>query len=186
MGDRHIKSLNQRHQLIGYLVLAGRTTAEIAKALEMSEMGIAAVRQSPLFKAFLDDLSQELRGKSVGDLVDRIVAEGTKSIDVLVEVRDEADEWSQRRLAARDLLEFNPHLARRSVVDETRTVRIVLDGPTLERLASGIQEAERAKAALVEMTPRPNGRFVAQDAPQAPIPTLREVLDGWTDPPEPE
>ena len=181
MGHQPLKSLNHRHQLIAYLVLAGRTTAEIASALEMSEMGIAAVRQSPLFKAFLAELSADLRGRSVGELVDKIVAEGTRSIDVLVEVRDSAEESAQRRLAARDLLEFNPHLARRTIHEDTRTVRLVFDGPTLERLTAGIEEAERAKARVIEMAPAGNGHAPAAPAPVA-IPMLQELLDAWEEP----
>ena len=132
--------LGERHRLIGYMMIAGETNGTIAKKLGLSENWISTVKTSPLFQVLLSDLRRELKDKTVGEVVDMIVAEGPASIRTLVELRDGAENESVRQRSASDLLDRNPHASRIHKNDEAPTVRIALDVSAVHLMAQAMAE----------------------------------------------
>jgi hypothetical protein len=132
--------LNERHRLIAFMKLGGAGRDEIATALDYEPTYVSAITESPMFKALMDHLRAEMRHKTVGSVVDRIIAEGPASIETLVTLRDHAESEQVRTVAARDLLDRNPDTAKVSREDRRVETRIVIDSRALARIAGVMAE----------------------------------------------
>ena len=134
------KKLNNKHRLIAFLKLAGCTREEIADQLDYEPTYVSAITESPMFKALMVQLQDEMKHQTIGTVVDRIVAEGPKSLQVLVELRDHAESEQIRMTSARDLLDRNPETAKVSREDRRSETRIIVDTRALQRIAGVLQE----------------------------------------------
>lgn len=134
------QKLNNKHRLIAYMKLGGATREEIAFQLGYEPTYVSAITESPLFKALMSELQNEMKHQTIGTVVDRIVAEGPKSLQVLVELRDHAESEQIRMTSARDLLDRNPETAKVSREDRRTETRIIVDSRALHRIAGVLQE----------------------------------------------
>lgn len=166
--------LTEKHRLIAYMVIAGKTNIEIGRTLGYHPTRISIIRQSPLFQALTAQLQKELQRSTVGDIVDRIMREAGPSVDTIVELRDAAESENVRLAAAQDLLNRNPQTAKISRTEEDRTVRVVLDGDAMRRMASVIAEDEGRADAI------PAIATAVSDSPLRPR-TLDEALAALDD-----
>jgi len=168
------KKLNDKHALVAYLALAGATNVEIAASLDYHPNRVAAIRDSPLFKTLLTKLQGDLRQRTVGSVIDKIIAEGPGSVNVLVELRDHAEGEMVRLNAARDLLDRNPDTAKVSREDRREEVRILLDTSAIQRLTGALADmGEIVDAEVTPMLPPAEGAF---GPPTGGILTLEEVI----------
>lgn len=145
--------LNSRHHLIAYMVLAGATREEVSRQLDYDKAYVSAITESPMFKALLDELRGEMRNRTIGSVVDRIISEGPRSVETLVRLRDEAESEQVRVSAARDLLDRNPETAKVSREDRRSEMRIVLDGAALHRITGVLSELDAGDVTDAEATP---------------------------------
>ncbi len=163
--------LSPKHHLIAYCMLAGATRDEIATRLDMEPTYISAITNSPMFKALLDTLRAEMRNRTIGSVVDQIVAEGPDSVRVLVAMRDGAESEQVRVTAARDLLDRNPETAKVSREDRRTETRIIIDSRDMARITGVLREDDDAvDATLAEPA------ALAPPAPPLGIQTLDEAL----------
>lgn len=165
--------LTERHRLIAYAVIAGKTNVEIARALGYHINRIYAIRQSPLFRALVEQLRKELQAGTIGTVIDRIMNEAGPSVDAIVQLRDSAESESVKLAAAQDLLNRNPSTAKISRTEEDRTVRVLFDSNDMRRMAAVIAEDEGRDAIPAVAT-------VVPDSPLRPR-TLDEVLAAFND-----
>jgi hypothetical protein len=132
--------LSDKHRLIAYMKLGGASREDIATSLGYEPTYVSAITESPLFKALMDQLRGDLKHKTIGHVVDRIVSEGPQSVQVLVELRDHAESEQVRMTSARDLLDRNPETAKVSREDRRLETRIVVDSRALARIAGVLSE----------------------------------------------
>lgn len=132
--------LSDKHHLIAYMKLGGASRDQIATQLDMEPTYVSAITESPMFKALMDQLRQEMRAKTIGTVVDRIISEGPASVEALVTLRDHADSETVKLGAARDLLDRNPETAKVSREDRRSEVRVVVDTRALQRIAGVLAE----------------------------------------------
>lgn len=163
------KNLNQRHHLIAYMILAGATSTEAAKALDMERTYVSSIVASPMFKALMDQLRVDMRQRTIGNVIDRIVAEGPNSVEALVRLRDHAESEQVQATAARDLLDRNPETAKVSREDRRSEVRILLDTAALHRIAGVMAED-------AEFQPVPAAQLTKNGTPAGILP-LDAVLE---------
>ena len=132
--------LNERHRLIAFMKLGGASRDEIATQLGYEPTYVSAITESPMFKALMDHLRAEMRTKTIGGVVDRIISEGAASVETLVTLRDNAESEQVRTIAARDLLDRNPETAKVSREDRRTEMRVVIDSRALARIAGVLAE----------------------------------------------
>lgn len=144
--------LNDRHRLIAYMKLGGATRDQIATTLGYATNYVDAIVASPMFKALMDHMRAEMRSKTIGGVVDRIVAEGPRNLEVLMELRDHAESEQVRMTSARDLLDRNPETAKVSREDRHIENRIVIDAVALRRIAGVLEED--APPVVIDVAPR--------------------------------
>ncbi len=166
------QKLNDKHRLIALLMLAGAERPEIAARTGYDPSYISAItHNSPMFKAMLDQLRAEMRQKTIGGVVDRIIQEGPKSVEALVVLRDTAESEQVRVTAARDLLDRNPETAKVSREDRRTETRVVFDGRALAKLAGVLAEDAGQDAATVDAAFTPVSALPLTTG----IPTLEEL-----------
>ena len=142
------KHLNNKHRLVAFMKLGGAGRDEIALQLGYEPSYVSAITESPMFKALMVELQNEMKNKTIGHVVDRIVSEGPKSLQVLVELRDHAESEHIRMTSARDLLDRNPETAKVSREDRRTETRIVVDSRAMLRIAGVLQEDNESFADL--------------------------------------
>lgn len=148
--------INDRHRMIAFMKLGGATREQIATDLGYEPTYVSAITESPMFKALMDHLRGEMRNKTIGGVVDRIIAEGPASVETLVALRDTADSEQVRAVAARDLLDRNPDTAKVSREDRRTETRIVIDSRALQRIAGVLKEDDSNGVTIdVKATPIP-------------------------------
>lgn len=136
--------LNARHFLCALMHAAGFTNRKIADHLGYHENRISIILSSPLMRAQIKELQEELRAGTIEDVMGIIEREAGNNVRVLLELRDHAEESNTRRLAANDLLDRHPRFAKRTHHEEERTIRIAF-GP------SEIRQILDAKALALPM-----------------------------------
>ncbi len=146
------KSMNERHKLVALMVIGGATNVEIGEALDFHPTRIAAIRNSPLFQALVEQHRRELQARTVGGVVDKILGEGLASVEALIRLRDHAENESVQRSAASDLLDRNPQVARITREDHRAETRVIFDTESLRRLANAVAEdgGDEAPPAVIQ------------------------------------
>lgn len=126
-------SLNARHFLVALMHAAGFTNRKIADHLNYHENRISIILSSPLMKAQIAELQGELRMGTLGDVAAIIEREAGPSVQVLLEIRDDAmlrlspQGQSVRKSASEAILDRS-RFAKRTHHEEERTIRIAF-GP---------------------------------------------------------
>lgn len=177
MGTNNLppKTLNEKHHLVAYMQLAGATNIEIAAALDYHPTRVSAIQGSPLYKALLDKLRKDLNQRTVGAVIDRIISEGPRNVEVLVELREHAENERVRLEAARDMLDRNPETSKVSRQENRSEQRIIFDTHALHRLIGVLQE-DGPIVHTVALPPAPDGAVVPVHSPALGIKTLDETL----------
>ena len=106
-GQYKRKNIRPRHKMVVSLHMAGHTDVEIARLLgyKVSSVGTILHSDHPDLVKAREDMGN-LVAKNLGDMVLRFHQEASKSVDVLVEIRDkEAAPCSERRLSALAILD---------------------------------------------------------------------------------
>jgi hypothetical protein len=173
-GPPGLKQLKPRHKLIALMRASGRSNAAIASELGLSAMGVGAILKSPLMRALVDQYLREIESRtatSVADVVATLRGETAKTLTTLIEIRDTGTREDSTRLSAAIEL-FDRQIPKVHRTDESKTVRIVLDGARLDRLAEISREGTGARRAPIDVTP-------AVAAARAPVrvSTLDDAID---------
>lgn len=173
-GPPGLKQLKPRHKLIALMRASGRSNAAIASELGLSAMGVGAILKSPLMRALVDQYLREIESRtatSVADVVATLRGETAKTLTTLIEIRDTGTREDSTRLSAAIEL-FDRQIPKVHRTDESKTVRIVLDGARLDRLAEISREGVGALRAPIDVTP-------AVAAARAPVrvSTLDDAID---------
>lgn len=161
-GPAGLKALKPRHKLIALMCASGRTNAQIASELGMSSVGISTILKSPLMRALVAQYLQQIESKtstSVADVIATLRGETSKTLTTILSIRDEGTKEDSVRLAAAIEL-FDRQIPKVHKTDESRTVRIVLDGDRLERLRAITVESKAlppAAATDADLIPAPAG-----------------------------
>lgn len=169
--------LRERHQLLAYLVVAGFTNRQIAAKLSLTESRVSVIQKSPLFVALVDQLRDELKGRTIGSVIDRLMAEAGSTLDTLISLRDSGTKDDGVRLgAANSLADRIPDLRRISKVEEERTIRVLLDGGTLALMTQAQREVDRVvDAEIVAVVP------VAPGDGRIPVKTIEEAVAAYAE-----
>jgi hypothetical protein len=167
-----LKALKPRHKLIALMRASGRSNAAIASELGMSAVGVGLILKSPLMRALVDQYLREIESRTatnVADVIATLRGETAKTLTTMLEIRDTGTREDSTRLAATiELLDRQIPKVHRT--DESKTVRIVLDGARLDRLAEISREGVALPPAAVDADIIP---------PRAPVRvgTLDDVLE---------
>lgn len=151
-GANQIARINQKHQLMLYMVLAGKRTKDIADALGYHPNRVSTIINSPLFKAQLDELRGSLHDMTFADFLERIRQEVIKNFDFKVQLRDNTQAMDSIRLqAARDISadvdRLYPKIERR---EEEKTIHISLDERSLQAMVTAVAQASGKPVPVIE------------------------------------
>jgi len=103
---RRHKTVRERHKIVVFLACAGWTNIQIAKAMGYSPACVSIILRSQNPELLqIRSQAQDWVANHTTDVLLRFRQESLKSVETLVDVRDNADDWSQKRLAARDILD---------------------------------------------------------------------------------
>lgn len=187
-------TLNGKHQLILLAVLAGRSNVQIAADLGVSANRVAAIKASPLFQTQLDTMRRDLHERTAASLVERLLAEGDRSLAVAIEIRDNAEDERVRLNAAQDLMDRHPQLRKVQKTESDTTHRIILSGEDVTRMVGVLVEVDGVGAAdgprngaeaarrVNALARPPEGQpdpVSARTAPvRVPVETLEECIAG--------
>lgn len=164
-----IAKVNQKHQLMLYMVLAGKRTKDIATALRYHPNRVSTIINSPLFQAQLNELRSSLHDLTFADFLERIRQEVIKNFDFKVQVRDNDKAMDSVRLqAARDIStdvdRLFPKIERR---EEERTIHISLDERSLQAMVTAVAQATGKPSPVIDaeftpLLPSPVDDFAAE------------------------
>lgn len=151
-GANQIARVNQKHQLMLYMVLAGKRTKDIASALNYHPNRVSTIINSPLFKAQLDELRNSLHDMTFADFLERIRQEVIKNFEFKVNLRDNEKAMDSIRLqAARDIStdvdRLYPKIERR---EEEKTIHISLDERSLQAMVTAVAQATGKPAPIID------------------------------------
>ncbi len=131
-------TLNGKHLQMALMVAAGWTNKRIAQVLGTNEVRVGVIKQSPLFAAQVVAHQREFANLTLTQLADRIAAESGRTLDVIVGLRDTAENESVRLGAARELFDRQSPKVTRTESDAT--LKILFDGETLRRMFGAYSE----------------------------------------------
>ena len=146
------RSLTRRHQHMAYLVAAGKSNIEIAKALGYSEAGVSRIKSSEVFQALLHSVEAEIGRRAVDGIVEQLMAESPKALERMKELRDQSTSLPVAYNASAFFLDKHPAVAAIKATADLG-VRILLDDAAMARMERAIAEAERRPA--LDVTPEP-------------------------------
>ena len=161
--------LSERHHLMALMLLAGYRQCDVATALGYTENRVSILANSPLFKAQMADLRQQLRDSTIADAMTLIEREAGNSVRVLVDIRDTAAGPSAdnvRRLAANDLLDRHPAFGRHAKTETEHVLRIAFSAADVRQMQAALPTPQAPTSPEVESS--------ASDAPT--LRTLDEAL----------
>jgi hypothetical protein len=136
------RTLKPRHKLIALMSASGHSTVQIAAELGMSSQGVYAALKSPLMRALVAQYLQQIEARtqtSVADVLSTLRGETAKTLKTIVDIRDTGVKEDSVRLSAAIEL-FDRQVPKVHKTDESKTVRIVLDGERLARLGAVVTE----------------------------------------------
>jgi hypothetical protein len=81
--------LSPKHRLVALALAAGRSTRDIAQSVGISEQRISVLKQSPLFRALVEEELRHIREHLVSTVAERMNAEAARTLDRMVELRDQ-------------------------------------------------------------------------------------------------
>ena len=108
----HYHSMNafsERDKIIAYMDLAGSKKKDIAKAVNVSYQTVAIVQRKPEYRLFVAEEGKIIRQGMHQSIQERIMGDGHRNIDVLMQIRDGVEDqsgipdWGNRRAAAVEL-----------------------------------------------------------------------------------
>jgi len=141
-------TLSIRHQHMAYLFAAGKTVAEIARALHYSENRVSVVKSSAVFQDLLARIRQEITARTVDDIVASLVAEAPASVERMRTLREQDDNLAVAYNASAFFLEKHPSVVALKASADLG-VKILLDDAAVLRMERAIAESEgRAPQAL--------------------------------------
>lgn len=144
--------LSQKHHHMAYLVAAGRTNADITKALGYGRSRVAIIKSSPAFQALVEKLGAEIGRRTTDTIVDRLMEEGADSVIRLRQLRDQDKNLSVAYNASTFFLEKHPEVAAIKATAEIGA-RILLDAAVFERMDRAIAEADGRTLPALERAP---------------------------------
>lgn len=106
-GQHRRKNIRPRHKMVVALHMAGHTDVEIARLLGYKPTSVALILKSdhPELMKAREDMGNQV-AQRLGDMYLKFHSEASKSVDVLVEIRDKKDApMSERRLSALAILD---------------------------------------------------------------------------------
>lgn len=135
-----------KYQLLLYMDVAGQSGKYIAEQLGYTVNRVYKIQASPLYQAQKKQLLENLAGVSLSGFLDKIRADAPKNFEALVELRDDqtrnlGDPKIQVAAARAIQHDQDRVFPRKTEHTEERTIRLILDGPALSKIAQGLAEA---------------------------------------------
>lgn len=161
------EKLSARHELAAFLTAAGRKQNEIIQVTGFSQARISIIQNSPLFKAYVKQLQEELKNRTFDEVLDRINAEAIPTLNRLTELRDHGTKEDSVRLgAAQTLLKYVPALRKLEEEDAGPKVTLRLERSGMALVALAIAEDEGRTIDVTELAPE-----------QAPVVRATRTID---------
>jgi hypothetical protein len=136
---RFRRPARERHKMVVFLHCSGWKNNDIASAMgykSAAQVSIIINSQHPELLA-LKDRAQEMVASATTDVMLRFRQEANKSVETLVQVRDQTADVSQRRLAARDILDRAGYAPVRKQINFNTAIPI----EKLEAIVERVEEA---------------------------------------------
>lgn len=150
-GNTVPEKLNPRHELAAYLTAAGRRQNEIMRITGYSQVRLSTLQNSPLFRVYVKQLQEELKGQTFDEVVDRINEEAIPTLDRLVNLRDHGTKEDNVRLgAAQTLMKYVPALRALDQEDAGPKVTLKFERSGMALIAQAIAEDE---GRTIDVTP---------------------------------
>lgn len=152
----HTEKLSDRHHKVVLLAASGMQAKDIAKEVGYRDINrIYTILNNPLSQVLAARIRQRIEEKATtehANLVTKFVAEGPRSVDRLIELRDQDENRGVARGAANDILDRIPEARRVPQAIQTDNIhRIVLD----ERAAELMREALTDAGVTIDANPIP-------------------------------
>lgn len=171
--------LNERHNLMAYMVAIGKKPSDISSILSISINRISIIKSSPLFRALVRKKQEEIYDSMQGNLIDKISGEAIPSLDKIVEIRDTGDDPKDQLSAAKELLAYSVSKKHEVVIDETK--RIVFETQELREMFAAFEE-DSGKKTAIDVTPSPDKeeKYDKQEEERIGVKTIKEFCDDYT------
>ncbi|MCH7759848.1 hypothetical protein IIA15_00380 [candidate division TA06 bacterium] len=169
------EQLNERHNLMAYMVAIGQKPSDIASILKISPNRISIIKGSPLFKALVRKKQEEISDSMQGNLLDKISGEALPSVEKIVEIRDYGDDPKDQLSAAKELLAYSVSKKHEVSIDETKTIRF--ETQELREMFAAFEE-DSGKKAAIDVTPSPDKDDL--DEERIKVKTIDEFCDEYT------
>lgn len=149
-------TLNNRQIMCALLDASGYKAKDISEKLGMHTTTIAVLRQSPLYKLQVDRLRREILEHGTMEVAERINREAPKSVETMVELRDNYDgetPHAVRLAAAKEFVDRVVPKVNKTVED--KTINISFTQPEMMLIASVMAEAGLAREIpkAIDVTP---------------------------------
>lgn len=138
------EQMKPKEALVAYMVAAGLGDAEIIRRLGVKPHVLKVLRGSPLFVELVAEIQQEFRASLLRELLDRMLGEADAALDTIADLRDGARSEAVKLSAATAILDRVA--ARKSQVDETRIIKIILEEGETRRMKRVLGEAHVVEA----------------------------------------
>lgn len=135
---RFRRPARERHKMVMFLHCSGWKNNDIARAMgyTANQISIIINSQHPELLA-LKDRAQDMVASATTDVLLRFRQESAKSVETLVQVRDQTADLGQRRLAARDILDRAGYSPVRKQINFNTAIPV----EKLEQIVERVEEA---------------------------------------------
>jgi hypothetical protein len=165
---------NSRLRLAAYMVAAGRSTAEIANTIGMSQGYLSNLKSNPVFRLILSEVEQEIRAKTtdrIADLASRYDDEAEAAFETVKHLHRHGEVEAVRLAAAKDISDRStvaPKIHKITDINERKTI-LQLSSDALVNMARVLREAGE----VIDVLPPPGP---AQIEPDFIIPRTPEAF----------
>ena len=163
--------LSDKHRMMAYMEAAGKGVSEISEETGLSAGRVYGIRCEALYKTFLAEVRREVKERAIvkaTNIVERYDEEAPRSLDTILELRDEAENESVRLKAAEHVIDRAPSAPKVVKVNEgggDNILKIYLPAASVE----GIEKAltDTGKEDLLDLLETSPGKFEPAE-PAAP------------------
>jgi hypothetical protein len=162
-----IDKLNERHKLLALHLVQGSTIEDAAEQVGLDYQYATHVRNSPMFKLYMDELTDEMRTLGIDQMLDQLRAEFTPTIAKVRQWRDQNEEPNVSLGACNTILDRI--IPKRKQIEEEHTTVLRLEGADIVSLL-GVVKEYRANGRAIETT----ATTIDDDSPQ---PIVAKTID---------
>jgi DNA-binding CsgD family transcriptional regulator len=135
-----LTKLSHRHEALAFIIAAGTSTKEAARLTNFSPGHVSTLTHSAMFKMRVVQIQEEVGIKRLQSIQDTINDEARKSVDTVVEIRDDEEQLGSTRLSAANSLLDRADVPK-TQVSHTASIEgipVNLDAETFTLIAEGM------------------------------------------------